>query len=144
MLHSVQFSNPKVLAWSPQVFSPNHLIILRYVICVLLSYPDLCIPSPLSHTQYLSHPNLSMSHLYLKTHHLEFDQAHLNGPNIASLNGFIPPARPFCCEHISISFSGKDNMIKASSRRSVPHQQSMSRWDQVYPSVSLFPSISDV
>ena len=86
------------------------------------TYSDLFILSPLSYVQYPPHLNPMKCYLYLMTHHLKFNQAHLNGPNIASLNGFIPPARPFCSEFVSISFSGKDNMIKASSCRSLPHQ----------------------
>ena len=86
------------------------------------AYPDLCILSPLSHIQYPPHLNPIECSLYLMKHHLKFNQAHLNGPNIASLNGFITPARPFCSEFVSISFSGKDNTIKVSSCWSVPHQ----------------------
>ena len=85
------------------------------------AYPDLCIFSPLSYVQHPPRLNPMKCYLYLMTHHLKFNQAHLSGPNIASLNGFILPARPFCREPVSISFGGKRNMMKASSCRSVLH-----------------------
>jgi len=83
------------------------------------TYPDLCILSPLSRVQYPPNMNPVKCYLCLMTHHLKFNQAHLIGSNIASLNGFIPPAQPFCRELVSISFS---DMMKALSCRSVLHR----------------------